>query len=615
MKFIDICAGIGGFRLGLEQAGHECVGFVEFNKFAVASYRAMYSTEGEFYHDDITTIRPEEMPRADAWCFGFPCQDISVAGKQAGLNGSRSGIYFDIINLVKSKKEEDKPGWLLIENVKNLLSIDDGWGFARVLIELDEAGYDIQWQLLNSKNFGVPQNRERVFIVANLRGKCEGKVFPIGGANGEIIKKCKPDETITYADCGLGHKWTERSVNTPPLRSQGGGSTPGIVVVQKTHGATTTVKHNETGTLQAAGLDKIPCVVVNGKLKQTDNIANCINANYHKGFDNHEQRTGVAIPVIDVGRINKTQNGQRFKKDGEPMFTLTSQDRHGVMVESNETDWEEMEAEEARETDASIEESERKIRATGVDEFGMAILPPKRTEYGNLPLVLNENIKIGDEYIATKKERDTIEILQMLRKEIGEKAFEEWGLAIVASLQQDGLLQQGMYEKGLSREKDDEESELVHSAQMGKGISRKGSLLDMWENWKVGHSPQGRRLSEQFIGKLDSFIQELSHENSQGKESLHYLWKAAEGIGALRKTLSEIQEIREPVAVEKQNFRIRKLTPKETFRLQGFPDEYFERAASVNSNSQLYKQAGNAVTVNVTYEIGKKLMEIEKANG
>lgn len=181
MEFIDICAGIGGFRLGFEQAVHKCVGFIERDKFAVASYRAMHNTEGEFYHDDITTIKSGDIPYADAWCFGFPCQDISVAGKQAGLDGSRSGIYFDIINLVKGKKEEDKPRWLIIENVKNLLSIDNGWGFARVLAELDEAGYDAEWQLLNSKNFGVPQNRERVFIVGHLRGRGGCDVFPISG--------------------------------------------------------------------------------------------------------------------------------------------------------------------------------------------------------------------------------------------------------------------------------------------------------------------------------------------------------------------------------------------------------------------------------------------------
>ena len=119
MNFIDFCSGIGGFRLGLELAGYKCMGFCEKDKFAVKSYRAMFDTEGEWYADDVTKLKSEEVPYADIWCFGFPCQDISVAGKQRGLSGERSGIYFSIIDLVKGKEEKDKPTYLLVENVKN----------------------------------------------------------------------------------------------------------------------------------------------------------------------------------------------------------------------------------------------------------------------------------------------------------------------------------------------------------------------------------------------------------------------------------------------------------------------------------------------------------------
>lgn len=141
MNFLDFCAGIGGFRLGLELAGHKCIGFCEYDKYDVRSYRAMFDTKGEWFADDVTKLKSDEIPYAEIWCFGFPCQDISVAGKQKGLRGERSGIYFSIIDLVKGKKEEDKPTFLLIENVKNLLSINSGFDFATVLSELDEAGY------------------------------------------------------------------------------------------------------------------------------------------------------------------------------------------------------------------------------------------------------------------------------------------------------------------------------------------------------------------------------------------------------------------------------------------------------------------------------------------
>ena len=139
LTFLDLCSGIGGFRLGLESAGHKCVGYCEYDKFARASYEAMYDTEGEWKADDVTKLKPSDVPRADIWCFGFPCQDISVAGKQRGLVGKRSGIYFNIIDLLKGKEESDKPTYLFVENVKNLLSINAGFDFATVLSLMAEA--------------------------------------------------------------------------------------------------------------------------------------------------------------------------------------------------------------------------------------------------------------------------------------------------------------------------------------------------------------------------------------------------------------------------------------------------------------------------------------------
>ena len=127
LTFLDLCSGIGGFRLGLESAGHRCIGYCEYDRFARASYEAMYDTEGEWKADDVTKLKSEDVPYADIWCFGFPCQDISVAGKQRGLVGERSGIYYNIIDLIKGKEESDKPTYLLVENVKNLLSINSGF--------------------------------------------------------------------------------------------------------------------------------------------------------------------------------------------------------------------------------------------------------------------------------------------------------------------------------------------------------------------------------------------------------------------------------------------------------------------------------------------------------
>ena len=186
MKFIDFFAGIGGIRLGLEQAGHECVGFCEWDKFARTAYKAMYDTEGEWECHDVRTASSMELPKADLWCFGFPCQDISVAGKQKGLQeGERSGLFYEVMRLLAGLRQEDRPGWLLVENVKNLLSIGGGFDFARLLVEVGGYGYSLEWQLINSKDFGVPQNRERVFIVGHLGNGSGRKVFPISSADGE----------------------------------------------------------------------------------------------------------------------------------------------------------------------------------------------------------------------------------------------------------------------------------------------------------------------------------------------------------------------------------------------------------------------------------------------
>lgn len=125
MNFVDFFAGIGGIRLGLEQAGHKCVGFCEFDKYARTAYKAMYDTEGEWENHDVRTVKPYDVPAADLWCFGFPCQDISVAGKQKGLQeGERSGLFYEIMRLLAGRRQEDRPKWLLIENVKIYLALE-----------------------------------------------------------------------------------------------------------------------------------------------------------------------------------------------------------------------------------------------------------------------------------------------------------------------------------------------------------------------------------------------------------------------------------------------------------------------------------------------------------
>ena len=178
MKFLDLFSGIGGFRSGLEKAGHQCVGYVEIDKYARKSYEAIYDTKGEWTAYDVRTVRANEIPKADIWCFGFPCQDISLAGKQKGFSGNRSSLFFVVTRIIRSLEEKDRPTFLLIENVKNLLSVNKGFDFAKLLVELDEIGYDAEWDVLDTAEV-LPQHRERVYIVGHFRERSTRQVFPI----------------------------------------------------------------------------------------------------------------------------------------------------------------------------------------------------------------------------------------------------------------------------------------------------------------------------------------------------------------------------------------------------------------------------------------------------
>lgn len=199
MKFIDFFAGIGGFHSGLEKASMECIGWCEFDKFAQKSYREIYDTGGLWFGEDVTKVKGSELPKADLWTFGFPCQDVSIAGKKKGLKeGTRSGLFYEMMRLLDECKE-NKPGWIMCENVKNLLSIDGGQGFLEVICEMAERGYTVEWKVYNSKDYGVPQNRERVYIVGHYGDSTGQPLLPIrrestaalsqvvGGSQGERV--------------------------------------------------------------------------------------------------------------------------------------------------------------------------------------------------------------------------------------------------------------------------------------------------------------------------------------------------------------------------------------------------------------------------------------------
>ncbi|MDW3922257.1 DNA cytosine methyltransferase [Staphylococcus saprophyticus] len=177
MNFIDICSGIGGFRSALEMNGHNCLAFAEIDKYAKQSYRAIYDTDGEEDLDDITTITDEHFRlyrgQCDIITAGFPCQSFSIAGKRAGFEDTRGTIFFHIARAIK----EIQPSYVLLENVKGLLSHDEGWTYRTIVQTLDELGFISEWGMFNSKYWGVPQNRERVYILVTRKDKFKGPLL------------------------------------------------------------------------------------------------------------------------------------------------------------------------------------------------------------------------------------------------------------------------------------------------------------------------------------------------------------------------------------------------------------------------------------------------------
>lgn len=170
-------SGIGGFDLGIERAAEslgitvKCVGFSEIDQPAIRTYKEHYDHDS---YGDATGIDADTLPRFDLLVAGFPCQPFSIAGGRRGFEDTRGTLFFDIARIIKARE----PRFFILENVKGLVSHDGGRTFRTIITALDELGYDLQWQVLNSKDYGVPQSRERVYIVGNLGGTPRPEIFP-----------------------------------------------------------------------------------------------------------------------------------------------------------------------------------------------------------------------------------------------------------------------------------------------------------------------------------------------------------------------------------------------------------------------------------------------------
>lgn len=312
IRFIDMFAGIGGFREGLQLAGgFQCVGFCECDKYAQQSYRALFDCEEEWYSSDARKIEPDELPEFDLLCGGFPCQAFSVAGHRKGFGDPRGTLFFELARLAEARK----PRYLLFENVPGLLNHDGGRTFAAILDTLDGLGYGVEWQVLNSKDFGVPQSRKRVYLIGYLDERCRGKIFPftetagislvqiLPGAQGERIYSTKGIScTLAAQTGGFGGKTGLYEVGLP--------------IKENTKKGYKMAYPGDSISLAFAGLN-----TRRGRVGRK--IAHTLTTNSDQG-------TLEARAVLTPERETVRQNGRRIKSAEEPMFTLTAQDRHGV---------------------------------------------------------------------------------------------------------------------------------------------------------------------------------------------------------------------------------------------------------------------------------------------
>ena len=287
VKYFSMFSGIGGFELGIQRAvdnrrststptlaeqrlqpntdtgdgqggwtDSTCVGYSEIDKYAIKVYERQFN--GHHNYGNATTINAKELPDFDLLVGGFPCQAFSIAGKRKGFDDTRGTLFFDIARILAEKR----PRHLVLENVKGLLSHDGGKTFQTILGVLSDLGYRVEWQVLNSKDFGVPQNRERVYIVGHLGNECGRKVFPIIGNTGKNLKQ--------LVGGSQGNRVYDTDGISSTIASQAGGlgAKTGLYAIDMTRRAESQYRERKDG------------------------ISGTVTATYYKGIGNAE-RPGV----------------------------------------------------------------------------------------------------------------------------------------------------------------------------------------------------------------------------------------------------------------------------------------------------------------------------------
>ena len=349
IRFFDLFSGIGGFREGLQRAGgFTCVGHCEVDLYADANYRRLFDTEGEWYCDDAKNIDTAAMPGFDLLCAGFPCQAFSIAGKRGGFSDARGTLFFEVARLAAGKR----PAYLLLENVPGLLSHDKGRTFCTILGTLSELGYHVEWKVLNSKDFGVPQSRKRVYIIGYLDGRCAGKILPVPAPNGTALIQVLGGSqgkrvydpaglscTLTSQAGGMGGKTGLYGVGLPikentkkgyKMAYPGDSVDLGYASMNTRRGrvgrgiAHTLTTESQQGTVHFVDLSVPPVIT---------ETARCLNTKQDSSIHKHKgEASGVLVETGAApapGKPREKQNVPRGKP-GKGVHTITVTDQHGA---------------------------------------------------------------------------------------------------------------------------------------------------------------------------------------------------------------------------------------------------------------------------------------------
>lgn len=625
LKVTTLFTGIGAQEAALKRLGldFKVVGISEIDKYAIQSYEAINGPTRNY--GDITQI--ERLDYADLWTYSSPCVDFSTAGKQEGLykaDGSltRSGLLLHVERLLtESVLFGTQPKYLLLENVKALVSKKFMPDFQRWLDKLEQLGYNNYWQVLNAKDYGIPQNRERVFVVS-IRKDVDTKGYkfpspvPLEKRLKDMLEPVVDEKYYLSAD--KVEKFLQNGNTNPSGKGMNGNVCTGDIcntlTTNKGEGLkikeiSNTIRCGGGGSLDGKHTWDIVATPVN---LDKDGNARAICSNYsNQGVDNILGLkgfgcTGVIEPLCAASRGRNPDNPSD-RTTGIPTEqrleinytgctnTLTTVQKDNYVVEPK-----------VIQLGNIVSTGNWDNPQRGRIDSPSGCSPALNTcQGGGLePKILEEGYK-------NAKNKTIRTLLRILWKEIREKkVWEQIGRFQCVS--ETEILQQGMYEKVLS-EKGEEQTDVFkcpHNSEKYKCIIIENNFLrDMWLSIKFRRSSQRWGLSEQQFRELTSSLQKLSYEATPEKEKLCYMWETDESFRVLRETLSEIQEIWKSINIKSQNkYRIRKLTARECWRLMAFTDIEFDCAKlSGVSNSQLYRQAGNSIVVDVLVAIFREL--------